>query len=325
MASDGEFDLIARVERVLGAPSARVLVGLGDDAAVLAPPAGKLVATVDRMVSGVHFSLAYMEPEELGHKALAINLSDIAAMAATPRYALVSLSLPVASEGIVEPLYIGMKRLAAAHAVDIVGGNFSRGTEIVIDVTLLGECASAPALRSGARPGDLVVTTGTLGASAAGLLALTRWGRAARDRHPEPVRAHLLPEPRLETARALAATGRLTALVDVSDGFAADLHHVAERSRVGFRIREDKLPLAAGTLRAAAELGADPVALALGGGEDYQLVATLRPEAMDRLPADTTIVGEVTAPESGVRLLRADGREVPLAPLGWDHFKAPGT
>ncbi len=307
MAISGEFSLIEKIGKIIGSASSGVLVGIGDDTAVLAPPAGggKLLATVDMMVEGVHFNLDWMEPEALGHKALAINLSDIAAMGGAPLYALVSLALPARlSDELIERFYRGMKALAVRFGVGVVGGNLTR-TEgpFVVDVTVLGAATENICLRSGTKAGDLVAVTGELGVSAAGLDLLRKRGKAAAGE--AAVRRHLMPEPRVEEGKALARSGVVTSMIDVSDGLASELHHLAKSSGVGVLIDETKIP---GNLE-----------WAVGGGEDYELLFTIARGKVAPSVAHT-IIGEVTAAAEGVRWKRADGKIETLAARGWDHF-----
>lgn len=310
-----ERALLERIAKIVGGRGTGVEIGIGDDAAVLMPPAGKLIATVDMVVEGVHFDRAWSDPEAIGHKALAVNLSDIAAMGAEPRYALVSLALPATlDEAWVERLYGGMQPLLERWRVAVVGGNLTRSPgPLAVDVTLLGETAS-PWLRAGARSGDLVAVTGSLGRAAAGLRCLRRWGRAYPRELAELIRAQVAPEPRLAEAAVLRAAGAVTAAIDVSDGLSTELGRLAERSGVGFAIDGD-LPVAASVLEAARALGEEAVEWAWHGGEDYELLFTCRPEAAAAVAKTATVIGTVTA-ETGV--VRRRGTVIEAR--GWDPF-----
>ena len=328
----GEFALIDRIRRTLGEATG-VAVGIGDDAAAVRPTPGKLLlATCDIQVEGRHFIKSRITPEQLGRRAAAVNLSDIAAMGGRPTHALVSLALPAATEvEWVERLYEGLREGFAEHGAVVIGGNLSGSArEIVIDVTLHGE-ADEPALlrRSGARHGDTVFVTGALGAARAGLLALD----AGLTGGPADAaaRAHLVPTARVTEGLAIAASGLATAAIDVSDGFTADLEHLCEASGAGARVFAVRVPVDPTARAVAAELGFDPLLAALRGGEDYELIVTCAPADTDvlieavRRAAGTplTAVGEITEAR-GLRLVEADGEERPLDAAGWDHFAGAG-
>lgn len=328
VASVGEFALIDRLRRLVPAAGPGVTLGIGDDAAVL-DLRGEVLATCDIQVEGVHFDPRLCAPADVGWRALAVNLSDIAAMGGTPRFALVSLALPSETElEAVDGLYAGLAEIASAHRVAIVGGNVSRSPgPLVVDVTVLGEAHGA-LRRSGARPGDGVWITGEAGKAAAGLYLL---------RHPEVrvpggeglAAAYRRPSPRVEAGRVLARRGWATALIDTSDGTASDLLHLAEASRVGVLLDAGRLPLPEGLALAAQAAGADPLAWALGGGEDYELLFAAGPgfdaEANGLARAAgvrVTRIGDVL-PEADGRWLRGPGgARVPLAASGWDHFRS---
>ena len=326
----GEFALIDRIRRALG-DARGVALGIGDDAAAVRPSPGKLLlATCDIQVEGRHFIKARIGPEQLGRRAAAVNLSDVAAMGGRPAYALVSLALPADTEvDWVERLYDGLRDGFAEHGAVVIGGNLSGSSaEIVIDVTLHGE-VDEPAMlrRSGARPGDAVLVTGALGAARAGLLALD--AGLAGESASVAARAHLLPTARVD--EGLAASGLATAAIDVSDGFAADLGHLCEASGTGARIFADRLPVSPAAHGVAADLGFDPLLAALHGGEDYELIVTCAAahtdaliEAVRRTTGTPLIaVGEITeAP--GLRLVEPGGNERSLDSSGWDHFSGAG-
>ena len=326
----GEFALIDRIRRTLGDPP-DVALGIGDDAAAVRPAPGKLLlATCDIQVEGRHFIKARIAPEQLGRRAAAVNLSDVAAMGGRPAYALVSLALPADTEvDWVERLYDGLRDGFAEHGAVVIGGNLSGSSaEIVIDVTLHGEVDEHAMLRrSGARPGDAVLVTGALGAARAGLLALD--AGLAGESASVAARAHLLPTARVD--EGLAASGLATAAIDVSDGFAADLGHLCEASGTGARIFADRLPVSPAAHGVAADLGFDPLLAALHGGEDYELIVTCAAahtdaliEAVRRTTGTPLIaVGEITeAP--GLRLVEPGGNERSLDSSGWDHFSGAG-
>lgn len=352
VADVGEFALIDRLARVLraagadGRGRADVAVGIGDDVAVVAVEAGeRLLATVDAQVEGVHFRRDLLAAADVGHRALAAGASDVAAMGGRPRQALVSLVVrPDVAVDWLERLYRGLGAAAARWGIAVVGGNVARSDgPVVVDVTVLGTARPDAVIgRSGARPGDRIVVVGPLGAAAAGLrLALDPTAAAAlggRDR-AALLGAWRRPSPPLAAGPAAAAAGGVTAMIDVSDGFAADLGHICDASGVGVRVALDRLPIPPAVRRAAAHLAAadgaagpdgDPwpgdVALALGGGEDYALCLTCDPAAaaavvaaVRRAGARAVDVGDVRLAAEGRRAVDADGRSRPLGEFGWRH------
>lgn len=313
-----------------------VVAGIGDDAAVLSlAPGAALLATTDLLIEDVHFRRPRASPRDIGWKALAVNLSDIAAMGGSPRYALLALALPgTAGVNEVEEFAQGLHALARAHEVVLVGGDTSSSPGgWMINVTVLGEHTGQPRLRSAARPGQLVAVTGTLGASAAGLCLL----EGERDRAlaaglgPETeaavVGAHLRPTPRVAEGRWLGEARGVHAMVDLSDGLATDLGHVCRESGVAARVWLDRLPVAPAARATAGAVGVDPVRWAAGGGEDYELLVTLdagmATDVARGLEAATgtplTVVGEIAA-GSGLTFLDARGHEVAMGP-GHEHFR----
>lgn len=328
----GEFGLIDRISLNLAGRTGSVVAGVGDDTAALRPTPGRLLlATCDVQVERVHFNLDTTTPELLGRKCLAVNLSDVAAMGGVPRFALVSLGLPKDTPlAVVDGLYAGLRSIADEFDVDVVGGNVSstpRG--IFVDVTVLGEVEPDRVLyRSGARVGDLLIVTGHPGDSAGGLaLLLDPEAVCPHDAAERLKAAHRAPVPRVKAGRAIASTGLAHAMIDLSDGLAGDLGHVAAASGVGAILWEDELPLSASLRAAAVGLGRDPLDLALHGGEDYELlVATPRDAADEVLRAirsagiDAAVVGEVVPAEQGLSIRGADGALRPLVPVAYRHF-----
>ncbi|HEX7495569.1 MAG TPA: thiamine-phosphate kinase [Candidatus Limnocylindrales bacterium] len=327
MSGLGEFDLIDALSARLDHP--REGLGIGDDAAAWRPGAGSVVvATTDMLVEGIHFRLDWTSPRDLGWKALAVSLSDLAAMGARPGRGLVSVALLPGQAALVEELYEGMSELARLTGSLIVGGDTVRSPgPLVVNVAMLGEAYPDQLLRrDGARPGDLLALTGTVGASAAGLDLLLRDDRLSLER-PEstPLLAALYrPEPRLAAGAVLAALG-LKCAIDVSDGVASEAWHLARASRVAIEIDVDRLPLAA---EAVAILGRPKAQnLALFGGEDYQLLFAVSEarlaEVSDALGegAAPTVVGRVTGERPGGHVtLLASGRPIEATSAGYVAF-----
>jgi thiamine-monophosphate kinase len=303
MNGSGEFELIASLASRLD-PAADGL-GIGDDAAAWSPTAGALVvATTDMLVEGVHFRLDWTSPRDLGWKSLAVNLSDLAAMGATPGRALISVALLPGQTALLGEMYEGLSDLARLTGTRVVGGDTVRSSgPLVVNVALIGEAEPGRLLRrDGALPGDLLVLTGTVGASAAGL-ALLLGGDRDRLGRPEAeplLAAHHRPTPRLAAGRTIAALG-LRCAIDVSDGVASEAGHLARASGVVIQLDVDRLPLD----RAAVALFGDTKArdLALSGGEDYQLLFTV-PQA--RLAEVTAALGDEDRPSVVGRVVRLD-------------------
>lgn len=317
------------------AERADIAVSIGDDCAVLDLGSELLLlATTDSQVEGVHFTLDTATPEQVGRKALAVNLSDIAAMGGVPRYALVSLILPANTAlAVLDGVYAGLRQEAERSATAIVGGNIaSAGTQLVIDITLLGTIERGHVLtRSGARPGDILCVTGTLGASAAGLQTLLQ------PEHPYAAQAlayvrmcHCTPQPRVQEGRVLSQFGPavVTAMLDISDGLSGDLAHLCERSNGGARLESALLPLSS-ELRVIAQcVSHDPLDWALHGGEDYELLFTVAPEyvqsVVDVVQAATgtpvTSIGTMCAAHDGMMLVDLEGGVTPLRVRSWDHL-----
>ncbi len=323
----GEFGLIDRIRLHLSEPDPRVIVGIGDDVAVLEGPGEMLLlATCDIQVEGIHFLPSLITPYELGRKALAINLSDIASMGGIPDFALVSLAFPPDTDlEFIDELYRGLRDEAAEAGVRIVGGNMARLPErFAVDVFLLGRVERGLFLtRRGARPGDLLMVTGTLGDSAAGLALLLRGIR--EERFAPLYRAHLTPRARLREGRALALGKLATSAIDLSDGLARDVGHICDESGVGVMIRLADIPLSEELKEAASLLGEDPYRWAFSGGEDYQLLFTAPPDKAPQIrqalhPTPVTEIGLILGPEEGRFILMPDGSRQPLRPEGWDHF-----
>lgn len=315
MADLGEFGLIAAIDAVLKRGEA-VLLGVGDDAAVLRASDGRVVASTDLLVEGRHFRRDWSGPRDVGVKAAAQNLADIAAMGAAPTALLVGLAVPadLPVEWVLE-LARGMVAECERAGASVAGGDVSGAEVIMLGVTALGDLAGrAPVTRSGAKPGDQVAVCGRLGWSAAGLELLSAGPPAGAlpGDLAELVTAHRRPRPVYEAGPSASLAGA-TAMIDVSDGLLADLGHVAAASGVCIDLRTADLPVAEAVTTAARRLGTDPLKWVLAGGEDHALAATFPAKAV--LPEGFIVVGDVRA-GTGV-LVDAGGWR---GPAGWDHF-----
>ena len=310
VAELGEFGLIARITAGRGLPPG-ILLGPGDVAAVLAATDGRVVVTTDVLVEGVHFRLDWSTPHQVGRKAVAANLADVAAMGAVPTALVVGLAVPGRTPvSTVDGLAAGMWEEAGQAGAGIVGGDVVSSTELVVSVTALGDLQGrAPVTRSGARPGDVLGLCGRLGWSAAGLAVLRRGFRSPL----AVVGAHRVPEPPYG-AGPQAATAGATAMIDVSDGLLADAGHLAEASGVGIDIDVAAVPVAGRLVEVAAALGADARHWVLTGGEDHALLACF--PAGVALPAGWTELGVV---REG-RGVTVDGHAYDVLPAGWEHF-----
>ncbi len=333
----GEFGLIQRIARLIPFPVPGVVVGIGDDVAVLDTGREEyLLATCDIQVEGVHFRREVISPAQLGRRVAAINVSDIAAMGGHPSWALVSLAVPSEMDvDFVDGLYEGMvEQLGEAGAV-VVGGNLSRiagGT--VIDLCLLGAVAPCDlVLRSGAKVDDLILVTGTLGDSRGGLeLLMTPSLKVSEPYRDELVTRHLTPQPRLREGQLLGKCGRVHSMADVSDGLLSDVRHICGASRLGAEIWVDQLPVGAACREAARACGVDPLAWAMRGGEDYELVFTVNSsdalEVKEILETETgtgcTVIGRMARRKEGIHAVFPNGTRVDWSKdaAGWDHFAA---
>ena len=341
----GEDRLLDRIRRFI-APARPGRLGIGDDAAFLSSPAKEVVLTTDALVEDVHFRRRWCTPEDVGWKALAVNLSDVAAMGATPLAALVSLILPPTTPvSAVLGFYRGMRPLARRHAVDILGGNLARGPILSLTLTVLGESRDGkPLLRSGARPGDRLFVSGQPGQARLGCMILDHaFGQkpgSRKDPWVSPttfqfrerkrvlgelpgsatvVRRFLRPEPRLDLARNVRRHDP-TALMDLSDGLAADLPRLARASGVGIVVEADALPASRAFRRLCEGFRVSAERITLEGGEDYELIMTLPAKAPRPDPKQWWAIGEIT---SGNKVLVRDpsGRTRPPRVKGYDHFK----
>jgi thiamine-monophosphate kinase len=325
----GEFELLAKLRERLPPPGPRVLVGSGDDAAVTLP-GGATATSVDALVDGVHFRRGWATPAQIGRKALAAALSDLAAMGAEAGEAYVVLGAPedLGEDECLE-LVDGIVALATETGTTLAGGDITRAPALTLAMTVVGHAASAELLisRNGARPGDVLALTGEIGGAAAGLLLLERPDLGAAVSAETAARLKLRqlePSPRLQAGHALTAAGA-RALIDLSDGLGGDAAHLAASSGCRIRIDVAALSIADGVVEIAAAAGLDPLQLAVSGGEDYELLAALHPNSLAGAAAEVaetegarlTQVGEVVAGE-GVEIRLSDGGL--LDPKGFDQL-----
>ena len=325
----GERRFLARVQRELGGSGGAVLLGIGDDAAVIECPVGhSLVLTCDAAVAGRHFRRQWLTDAQIGSRAVRAAVSDIAAMGAVPAAALLTLIIsPDEPERAAHDIVAGAAAACEALGLNLAGGEtVSTDGPLTLNVTVAGFVAEGRALtRGAAKPGDALLVSGTLGDSAAGLAAL----KVGPTQGPDAARViarHTQPKPRLELARLLADAG-VHCAIDVSDGLVCDAGHIADESSVGLVIHTGALPISDECRAVARALNTDPLVWALSGGEDFELLLTTPPvtaaELLERVPRELdlqlTRIGDVTV-GSGVNVVGADGQAIDLSEEGWDHF-----
>ena len=325
-----EFEFIALLRRRFGA-------GIGDDCAVFrTTPHSETVVTADLLIEDIDFRRTTAPALLLGHKALAVSLSDIAAMGARPRWSLISIGVPeeVWQTDFVEQFYDGLASLAQQYDVQLIGGDTSRTTEkLVIDSIVLGECRLDHAVkRAGAQPGDHIFVTGSLGGAAAGLRLIERGAHLAEQNFADDdsqkidhvLLRQLRPEPRVGWGIVLGDERLATSMIDISDGLSSDLNHLCTASGVGALIESSLLPIDTRVVELCGRRALDPLQLALHGGEDFELLFTIKPDHVARLPRRVdgvaiTRIGEVTRETDGVKI--SEGSRVwELNPGGWKHF-----
>jgi thiamine-monophosphate kinase len=328
----GERELIAELAGIFGSPPRQVICGIGDDTAVFRPEDGyNLLWTIDSLIEGVHFDLHYTPLRLLGRKALAVNLSDIAAMGGEPQYALLALGWPPERNlpGALE-LARGMQEMAREYGAVLIGGDTVAAPQgLMLSLTVLGRVRPSELLRRDqARVGDLIYVTGPLGQAAAGLEILRRSLELPEETKKPLLQAFLDPRPEVAAGRLLARNHLATSLIDLSDGVASDLYQICLRSQVGAVLEAESVPITPAVREVAAKTGKDPLNLALQGGEDYALLFTGSPNKRPEMrrcftQANLTepwCVGKIVS-GSGVRLRTATG-EVEISGTGFDHFPA---
>jgi thiamine-monophosphate kinase len=339
LADIGEFGLIDRIHELLqreGVQTPGLTLGIGDDTASFLPHAGyEVLVTCDSMVEGRHYLPQHITPQELGRRAMMLNISDIGAVGGKPLYALVSLGLradtPVSD---VEAMYRGFVAELNPFGASIIGGNLTKsGDGPFIDITLIGEVEHGKTVRrSTAKVGDAILVTGYPGQSAAGLQLLLHAKRLEGLRDHPLVRAYNTPSHRAWEGRAIAQSGCVTAMIDTSDGFLGDLGHICKESAVGAELIQEKLPMSEDLRQAAQELGQDPYDLVLKDSDDYELIITCSPDHVDQIcsavsslsDVPVTEVGRITDVARKITLILADGTQRGIKPAGWDHFVESG-
>ena len=332
----GEFGLIKHLTENFSFNNESTELSIGDDAAVINPENKKVVVTTDVLAEGVHFNLGYVPLKHLGYKAVVVNLSDIAAMNATPTQILVSLAVsnrfPVEA---LEEIYAGIALACAHYNVDLVGGDTTSSTSgLVMSITAIGlENSENLVKRNGTKPNDLLVVTGDLGGAYLGLQILEREHSvflANPNMQPEMegydyiLERQLKPEARTDIKKTLVELDiKPTSMIDVSDGLSSEILHLSDQSKVGFRIYEEKIPMDSLTISTAEELNLNPVMCALSGGEDYELLFTISPNDFDKIKnhPDFTIIGHAVDLEQGNFLVARGSNElIALNAQGWDAF-----
>lgn len=332
----GEFGLIKHLTENFSFRNESTEISIGDDAAVIDPQGKKVVVTTDVLAEGVHFNLGYVPLKHLGYKAVVVNISDLAAMNATPTQILVSLAVsnrfPVEA---LEEIYEGIALACERYKVDLVGGDTTSSTSgLVMSITAIGlEHSENLVGRTGAKAGDLLVVTGDLGGAYMGLQILEREHSvylANPNMQPEMegydyiLQRQLKPEARTDIKNTLKELGvQPTSMIDVSDGLSSEILHLSDQSKVGFRLYESKIPMDPLTMTTADELNLNPVMCALNGGEDFELLFTIPAADYDRIKnhPDFTIIGHVTTFEEGNYLVAAGSNElIALNAQGWDAF-----
>ena len=336
IASLGEFGLIHHLTDNILLQNKTSIKGVGDDAAILSAPENqKCLVSTDMLVEGVHFDLSYVPLKHLGYKSVVANLSDICAMNAVPQQIVVGLALSNRfSMEAVDELYAGILMACNHYGVDVVGGDTtSSRSGLVISITAIGyEAEEKIVTRSGARENDLLVVTGDLGGAYMGLQVLEREKavfQAAPGAQPQlegydyVLERQLKPEARRDVHGLLQSLDvRPTSMIDISDGLASEIKHLAENSAVGFDLYEEKIPVSPKTIEAAKEFNLDFTTCALNGGEDYELLFTIKPGDYDKIKGNPSlsVIGHATADVMGCRLITRSGEAINLRAQGWDAF-----
>lgn len=307
----GEFGLIKEIKRICNNASGDLLLNIGDDAAAVRTRTGTALLSSDMLVEGVHFDLRSTSYYQLGHKVLAVNLSDIYAMGGRPRYFLLNIGIPKKCEiNNIKDLYRGLKKLADMHGVAVIGGDTSSsGHGLVLSGTIIGETKRVIS-RKGAKPGDGIYAAGTLGDSAMGLELLKKGTKHKAQNKLKLCKRHLMPEP-----APLKRTKDITAMIDISDGLLIDLSHICDESGVGAMIYSDKIPVSKELSAVAKRSHKDPLDYALKGGEDFVLLFT----SAAKTRRDAFRIGEII--NRGRYIIDSNGRKQAFRPEGYEHFR----
>jgi thiamine-monophosphate kinase len=328
----GEFGFIKKISRGCLIRPHNIVKAIGDDAAAFRSDPDRLsLITTDLLVERIHFLRNAISGFDLGYKSLAVNLSDIAAMGGTAREAFISIAIPQDCPlDYLEDIYEGMKHLAAKFDVNILGGDTtSSQIDLIINIVVHGTVAENEMLcRDAAHSGDIIVSTGYLGESKAGLHFILNQISVDSDEDKQLLKAHLLPEPHLEEGRFLALQKGVHAAIDTSDGLSSDLGHIVEESNVGACLFADKIPVSQNLKKFCTRFDFDPVTYALSGGEDYTLLCTIAPETaaemasgfQNKFNRPLFRIGEITDTHR-MELVWPDGRMSAFSPSGWDHFR----
>lgn len=332
----GEFGLIDRIREKFSLVNSSSVMGIGDDAAVVEAGDDCILISTDMLVEGIHFDLSYSPIQHLGYKAIAVNVSDIAAMNAKAEQVTVSIALSNRfSVEAIDALYAGIKAACENYKVDLVGGDTtSSASGLVISISVLGRAKKEKiAYRSGAKANDILCVTGDLGGAFMGLQVLEREKEVFienpnmqpdLEKYEYMVGRQLRPEARTDIVFDLAEAGvKPTSMIDVSDGLASELMHISKNSGVGFRIYEDKIPIDHGTFETAIEFKLDPITCALNGGEDYELLFTISKDDQEKIKnhPDIHFIGYIHERKGENILITKQGTAVPVRAQGWDHFK----
>ena len=332
----GEFGLIDRISRNFSPTNETSFKGIGDDAAVISSSGSDFLVSTDMLVEGIHFDLGYVPLQHLGYKAVAVNVSDIAAMNGKAQQITVSLALSNRfSLDAVDALYKGIKAACENYKVDLVGGDTTSSVSgLIISITVIGRAAKERiTFRNGARPNDIICATGDLGAAFMGLQVLEREKQVfladpnmqpSLEKYEYMIGRQLKPEARTDIVFDLEELGVIpTSMIDISDGLASELLHLSKNSGTGVRIYEDKIPIDHSTYETAVEFNLDPATCALNGGEDYELLFTISKEDQEKIKnhPDIHMIGYMHERREENVMITKQGNVVPLRAQGWDHMK----